>query len=96
MRIFDEGLARHFEEQCRVSPVAARLLTLRGLKTPEDCNHFLENKMSNLRDPELLPGCAAAADALWDSVSAKEKIVVYGDYDADGMTSTAILVSCLE
>ena len=96
MRIFDEGLARHFEEQCRVSSVAARLLTLRGLKTPEECTHFLENKMSNLRDPELLPGCAAAADALWTSVSAQEKIVVYGDYDADGMTSTAILVSCLE
>ena len=96
MRLFDEGRAQQFEELCRVSPVVAQLLALRGLKSPVECTQFLENKMSNLRDPDQLPGCVRAAEVIWESVQLKEKIVVYGDYDADGMTSTAILVSCLE
>src|SRR5690606_27040794 len=48
-----------------------------------------------LRDPELLPGLAAAADRVTASIAAGRKIVIYGDYDVDGMSGTAILYRCL-
>src|SRR6185503_5613925 len=51
--------------------------------------------LSGLRDPDLLPGCAVAADRIYAAVRERRKIVVYGDYDADGITGSAILLSCL-
>jgi len=45
---------------------------------------------------ELLPGCGEAAKRLFAAISARRRIVVYGDYDVDGMTGTAILWLCLK
>jgi len=48
------------------------------------------------RDPDLLPGAADAADRVHAAIQGRRKIVVYGDYDADGITGTALLLSCLK
>jgi single-stranded-DNA-specific exonuclease len=61
----------------------------------EQARTFLDAKLTGLRDPDLLPGVPEAADRIYAAVQGKRKIVVYGDYDADGMTGTAILLSCL-
>ncbi len=78
-----------------VSAIVAQMLLARGVHETNAVNAFLDPKLTDLRDPELLPGLAAAADKLFAAVTARRSIVVYGDYDADGMTATAILVSCL-
>src|SRR4029079_10556561 len=57
---------------------------------------FLDPKLNGLREPDELPGLPNAADRLWATISAGRSIVVYGDYDADGMTATAIMLECLK
>ena len=79
-----------------VSSVVAQLLICRGICDPSAAKEFLDPKISGLRDPELLPGLSAAADRIHAAVAAGKQITVYGDYDADGMTATAILLGCLQ
>jgi single-stranded-DNA-specific exonuclease len=84
------------ERAAGVPAVVAQLLLARGIDDPADAKLFLEPKLTGLRDPELLPGAKQAADLLFDAVSAKRRITIYGDYDADGMTATAILFRCFQ
>jgi single-stranded-DNA-specific exonuclease len=79
-----------------IPAVVAELLICRGVSDPAAARDFLDPKLSALRDPELLPGCAEAAKRVFEAVSARRRIVVYGDYDVDGMTGTAILWRCLK
>ena len=75
--------------------VVAQLLVGRGVTDPRDARVFLDPKLSALRPPEELPGCSEAARQIHEAVAANRRIVVYGDYDVDGMTATAILWLCL-
>ena len=78
-----------------VSAVVAQLLLARGISDPQSVELFLQPKLTGLRDPAELPGASLAADLLFEAAQSKRRITVYGDYDADGMTATAILVRCL-
>jgi single-stranded-DNA-specific exonuclease len=78
-----------------ISPLVAQLLLNRGLAEPGQIEQFLTIPFRDLLDPEALPGTMAAADRLLTAVAAREPICVYGDYDADGLTGTAILVELL-
>ncbi len=84
-----------FADRCGISPVVAQLLLKRGIKEPENARRFLEAKLIDLRPPEELPGLLVAVERISTAIEAGEEIVVYGDYDADGMTATAILYGCL-
>src|SRR5262245_44569032 len=75
----------------RVAPVVAQLLLNRGLGEPELARRFLEGTLGGLHPPALLPGATAAAERLWDAVQKRKRICIYGDYDVDGTTATAIL-----
>jgi single-stranded-DNA-specific exonuclease len=92
----DGVLVAAIERSAGVSPIVARLLAARGLTDAADVRAFLAGTMSDLRDPDLLPGVAEAADRILAAARAGHRIVVYGDYDADGMCATAILMTCLE
>jgi single-stranded-DNA-specific exonuclease len=83
------------EREAGVSAVVAQLLIGRGICDPHAARSFLDPKLNGLREPDELPGLPAAADRLMAAIAGKRPIVVYGDYDADGMTATAILVECL-
>jgi single-stranded-DNA-specific exonuclease len=83
------------ETAAGISPIVAQLLLARGIYEPDAARLFLDAKLTGLRDPDLLPGAAEAADRLYAALRERRKIVVYGDYDADGITGTAILLSCL-
>jgi single-stranded-DNA-specific exonuclease len=96
LRAHDAQLVQSIERASGVSPVIAQLLALRGITQPNHVSSFLDLKMTGLRKPSELPGIDAAVDAIFESIESKEKICVYGDYDADGMTSTAILYRCLK
>ena len=78
-----------------VSPVVAQLLMARGIVGQVEVRDFLECKLSNLRDPALLPGVPEAAACLMSAVRERRKITVYGDYDVDGMTAVSLLLQCL-
>jgi len=75
----------------RVGRLMAQLLHNRGLDDPATARTFLSPKLADLHDPTELPGCAAAAEHIVATARAGEKIVLYGDYDVDGMTGVAIL-----
>ena len=74
-----------------ISPLVAQLLILRGVTGHDSVARFLDPKLKFLNEPEQLPGCTKAADILHQAVRENKRIVVYGDYDVDGMTGTAIL-----
>jgi single-stranded-DNA-specific exonuclease len=92
---YDREEIRAFADRCEVSPVVAQLLLKRGVCHPAQAERFLQAKLVDMRPPEELPGLPAAVERIYAAVTAGDEIVVYGDYDADGMTSTAILYRCL-
>ncbi len=91
----DSERVRQLQRAATVPPVVAQLLLNRGLEAPDQVRSFLDARLSALRDPALLPGLSDAVDRIFAAVTARHPITVYGDYDADGMTATAILMRCL-
>lgn len=80
-----------------VSDTAARLLWLRGCKTPEAARRFwLSREQTDFLTPIDAPGMQIAVARLRAAVASGEPIVVYGDYDADGVTATALLYRYLK
>ena len=96
VRPHDAAVVAALERAAGVPSIVAALLAGRGVTRPGDVKAFLSGNLTDLRDPETLPGVPEAADRILAAVRAGRQIVVYGDYDADGMTATAILVGCLE
>lgn len=76
--------------------VIATLLYNRGCQTPSDCEEFLNPAAARLHRPDTLPDINAATERILTAVKKKEPILVYGDYDVDGICGTAILVTTLK
>lgn len=74
----------------------ARLLLARGLESYDQIHAFLNPETMPDGDPFALAGMAEAVAVIRDAIEGNEKICVYGDYDADGVCATAILVRCLQ
>ncbi len=72
-------------------PSIARLLVLRGMKTPEDVRDFFYPSLSQLPDPFLMRDMKKAVERLNQALGAKEKVLIYGDYDVDGTTAVALV-----
>ncbi|WP_155962025.1 single-stranded-DNA-specific exonuclease RecJ [Streptococcus ruminantium] len=79
-----------------LDPVAAKLLYDRGIHTSEDLHTFLHPSLDDLHDPYLLHDMDKAVDRIRRAIEDYEQILIYGDYDADGMTATSILKEVLE
>ena len=77
-------------------PLLARLLANRGFRTVEEARNFLSPKLTQLGDPDQIPGCSAAAQLLVAAVKAGRPVVIYGDYDVDGVTASAVLFHMLK
>ncbi len=77
--------------QMKNAPLVAQILYNRGIDDPDAARAFLAPKLTELYDPLELGGVEAAAERLGTAAQGGEKIVIYGDYDVDGMTGTAIL-----
>ena len=78
------------------APLVAQVLANRGLTDIEAARRFLNPKLTDLHDPTRLPGTEAAAGRIAKALADGEKIVIYGDYDVDGMTAIAILHACIK
>lgn len=82
-----ETLARRWN----VPPIIAQMLLNRGLNPNCPAHDFLCPQLANLHPPDSLHGAAQAADAIALAINVRKKIVLYGDYDVDGITGVAIL-----
>jgi single-stranded-DNA-specific exonuclease len=84
------------QRDLRLRPLLARLLVNRGITTAEQAEPFLAARLSeNLRSPMLFRQMATASRRLLDAVQRGERIGIYGDYDVDGISGSAILVCFL-
>ncbi len=80
----------------RVSPLIAQILMNRGVSSYEQGNVFIRPKLTELIEPERMPGIKPAVDRIKSALKNKEKITIYGDYDVDGITSVSILWQVLK
>lgn len=85
--LLTERLARELD----LSPLLAQCLVNRGLSEPGPIRNFLEPRLKNLADPFLIPNMARAVDRLFVAHERQERLVIFGDYDVDGVTSTSLL-----
>lgn len=86
-----EALAR----AVAITPLTAQVLCNRGVTEADVARGFLRPSWSDLHDPFLLKDMAGAADRIRVAAERDEPIAIYGDYDVDGITGTAILLRCL-
>ena len=91
----DQASVARLARALGVSDMMARLLVNRGITNPEAAYKFLHPSIADLHDPFLMQDMRAAVDRVLRAVELKEKILIYGDYDVDGTTSTVILKKAL-
>jgi single-stranded-DNA-specific exonuclease len=95
VRPTDATKAERLATELNISRVLARLLVARGYTEPEDAYRFLNPSLGDLSDPNRLPDVAPAVRRLALAIERKEPVLVYGDYDADGVTATALWITTL-
>lgn len=84
-------LVKALAHELNINDLVAKLLVLRGITSVEDARNFLNPTRSMLRTPFLLKDMEKAVDILLKARQNKEKVIVHGDYDVDGITGTAVL-----
>jgi single-stranded-DNA-specific exonuclease len=92
----DAQVARELAGNLGIQPLTARVLLGRGLSDADSARKFLSPSIDHLYDPNLLTGMVQAVQRLREAIAAKEKILIYGDYDVDGTVSVVILKKAIE
>ena len=92
----DTAQADRLATALSVDRLAARVLVARGLGDPEAAAQFLADTLADLPDPFLMRGMRAATDRLVRAVQGRQLVTLYGDYDVDGVCSTALTSLFLE
>lgn len=93
--VSDDAL-KQFQEETGVSLPFATLCLQRGIDTKEKLETFKRTNLEDLHDPFLMYDMQKGVDRIKEAIENGEKILVYGDYDADGITSTSILCEAIE
>lgn len=83
-------------DELKLPPALAAIVLQRGFGTKEAALRFLKPRLAQLQPPEKIPGIDVAAERLQSALLKKEKIVLYGDYDVDGISSLALLYRLLK
>lgn len=92
----DTERVRAFARDIGEVPIVAALLISRGHDNPEAAERFLNPRMEHLHDPYLLTDMERAVERILRAIDAKEKILVWGDYDVDGTTGTVVLRKAID
>ncbi len=87
----DVEAVRLISDSLGVSAALARLLYKRGSKNPEEASLFIRRETGKLHDPYLMPDIRRATAKIKEALSEHKKIIIYGDYDVDGVTSVSVL-----
>ena len=88
-------LASDLVEEFQLSPLTAKLFSLRGIDNKEKIDYWLRANENDLADPFLMHDMDKAVGRINQALDEGEKITIYGDYDADGITATAIMTEML-
>lgn len=88
-------MSAHLVESLAINPVVAQIMATRGHTDVFYARRFLSKSLSDLRQPINLPGVASAAGLIRCAIENHKTICIYGDYDVDGVTGTAILIRTL-
>ncbi len=91
-----EACDRRMAARMNISPVSAAILRARGHSSAQAIEAFFAPHPGLLRDAADLPDIEKAIDRLWKGIVDREHILIFGDYDVDGITSTALLVRSLQ
>ena len=91
----DPELVRQYAGDFGLSPVVVSLALQRGHTDREGFEQFLHPRLKDLGDPHALPGVEAAVRRILEAVDRRESVVLYGDYDVDGVSSLALLATVL-
>ncbi len=95
LKSFDQAQIQRLSREAAIHPLIAQLLWNRGIKSAVDVKRYMEVRRDGLHDPATLPGVLQAANLLTRAIQNRRKIIVYGDYDVDGVCGTSILWECL-
>jgi single-stranded-DNA-specific exonuclease len=85
-----------FSDKLGIHPIVAEILVGRGFGSIEECRKFLAPEMKDTYDPFLLPDIKRAVDRIKKALKNQEKIILYGDYDADGTIGVSVLYMFLQ
>lgn len=92
----DHAKAAGLAAELNISPLVAALLIARGYESADVAHKFLNPSYDDLHEPFLLKGMREAVDRIFKAIEAKEKILIWGDYDVDGTTGTVLLRKTLK
>ncbi|MBS4191426.1 single-stranded-DNA-specific exonuclease RecJ [Bacillus sp. FJAT-49705] len=95
VRNSDEEKENQLVQELNITPLLASLLVNRGLDMPESARYFLFDHNQEFHDPYLLNGMDIAVSRIKAAIEKQEAILVFGDYDADGVTSTTVVMKTL-
>ena len=95
-KAFSKEEIEEFSEACGIGPALSVVLLNRGIKTPKEVNSYMKKSLENIHNPFMLDGMEEACSRILSAIEKKEKIVIYGDYDVDGITATATVYKFLK
>ncbi|KOP72480.1 recombinase RecJ [Lysinibacillus sp. FJAT-14745] len=91
----DAKLVQTLQNDLQLSAIAAKILAARGCETTADAESLLNMTEASIHDPFLMHGMAEAVARIEEALENGEKMLIYGDYDADGVTSTTVMMNVL-
>ncbi|MCK4606805.1 MAG: single-stranded-DNA-specific exonuclease RecJ [candidate division Zixibacteria bacterium] len=91
----DPAFVADLAEKTELPANIIKVFANRHLETPEEIRHFLDPKISDLKDPFLMSGMDKGIERVTRAFCDNEKIIIYGDYDVDGITATSLLFMVL-
>ena len=92
----DEAQVNSLIEKYKLNSILAKILVNKGITEKEDIDLFVNPTRKDFYDPFLMPDMEITVNRILKAIEDKEKIIIYGDYDADGITSTTVLKNFLE
>jgi len=96
LKEYNKEISDALARDCKLEPLISRLLVIRGIDTPEKVRRFFKGTIADLRDPFEMHGMREAVDRIALAIEKNERILIYGDYDVDGVTAIVILKRFLE
>ena len=93
---YDEEKVKQVAKENHLSELLSNILVNRGIDTKEKIDLFLNPTRNDFHNPFLMPDMEKAVDRILQAIQKQEKVIIYGDYDADGITSITVLKNFLE
>ena len=87
----ERALVRELAGSLNLPEIASSILVSRGMNTPVTANKFLKPSLNDLFDPFVISGMNIAVERVIKSLTRNEKMMIYGDYDVDGITSASLM-----